>query len=221
MRDTILQLVRDSTKRLSQHALVVRAAEGRLTKSEVVSWIFCAGAESRTFPTIVQSALASATDGLRDVLARNLRDELGEGDPVGSHFEHYLHLLDEIGVPRERFTAFQPAAELQEALTIAERMCAGPPARLYGYLLVNEAATSPIYGAIEASTIARFPGQRSEFFRLHVEGDAVHVEDLAAVMDSFSCDEQPLVEDGVRTGERGLCLVLDEAQRRAEELRYD
>ncbi|MEV6810503.1 hypothetical protein [Streptomyces sp. NPDC051129] len=49
-------------------------------------------------------------------LRENLDDELGAGDPEHAHFLHYLHLLDDLGVPREEFDTYRERPGIKLAL---------------------------------------------------------------------------------------------------------
>lgn len=201
------------TQALCDHVLVASARDGTLELQRFVSWVLCAGKESRIFPVVLRAAASRASGALRGVLRRNLQDELGDGTRGGSHFDHYLQLLDDIGVSREAFDRMPVGNDLATALSLAIELArdADLP-RLYGYLLMNEVATAPVYGALESAALRIFPELSSSFFRLHVDGDAAHVADLLSVASTFSGSRETLVGEGIQLGARGIQLVLDAAQ---------
>ena len=168
------------------------------------------GRESRAFPDLLRAAILSTSGRLQKVLEHNLRDELGLNDTPGSHFSHYQRLLADLEIPPNAFERFVPGPALAEALSIARSVvCSGDPSYVYGYILVNESATPPIYSAVHEAARRLYPTLQSEFFQLHIEGDAVHVQDLISVRDDVQDGDAVL--EGVAVGERGMSLVLDEA----------
>jgi hypothetical protein len=84
------------------HRFVVDGYKKRLNWDKIKRWIFCAGKESRTFPSLLEEAAKVArNEDLRNVLLMNLNDELGDGDSLEAHFKHYLQLLDKLGIDRD------------------------------------------------------------------------------------------------------------------------
>src|ERR1700730_991523 len=86
--------VEASLERIRQHPFVLDANADRLSLEQTHRWVMCAGRESRAFPPILESMLHHVTNArIRRVLAANLDDEHGSGDPQQAHFRHYLQLL--------------------------------------------------------------------------------------------------------------------------------
>jgi pyrroloquinoline quinone (PQQ) biosynthesis protein C len=212
MKIDLEEAVNASTNRLRNHRFVRAAADAELSREQLIRWILCAGKESRAFPDVLRGALRSAKGSAHVVLKKNLDDELGNGDPNEAHFQHYLRLLDEIGVLRSVYELYEPGRDLRAALELAAKVANGTSvARLYGYLVLNESATGPIYHAMEIAAAQLFPNLQSRFFSLHVSGDEVHVRDLLTVATEFTVEHGDEVLDGIELGEHGLCLVLNES----------
>ncbi|MDB5870690.1 MAG: hypothetical protein JWQ07_132 [Ramlibacter sp.] len=198
--------------RIENHPFVIRAHQGELTKAESLRWVKCAGRESRTFPKILENMLKDCRDEkIRSILQANLDDEHGNGNPDHAHFQHYLHLLDKIGVPRGEFEAYPEQAGIRLAVELALSISAnGNLARALGYMLVNEGMTPITYSAIKLGMLRYFPELRTQFFDMHITVDEKHVAELYRAIDELPASSMAEVAFGVMVGERGMAVLLDE-----------
>lgn len=205
--------VEDSLSRIRQHPFIVGANSQSLTKSQAERWIKCAGRESRSFPKILENLVARArNERVRQILQANLDDEYGNGNPDDAHFKHYLHLLDELGIPRSEFDAYDERAGIRFALELAYNVSVQPSEPMaIGYMLVNEGMTQITYSAAHNALTRYYPDIKTPFFSLHVEVDEKHVADLYRAVGELPDSESSALKFGVDIGERGMAVLLDEA----------
>ena len=214
MRSTAVEAaVTDALDRIKSHPLIVSSHSEGLSKGQATRWVFCAGRESRTFPEILRELLTwSSNEVVREVLTENLEDELGRGDPDDAHFNHYLKLLDQLGLPRQQFYDYDERAGIRLALSLAYNVAnSRAEGTAIGYMLVNEAMTPVTYEAARSALTKHYPHLRTDFFDLHIAVDEEHVQALyeavAALDESTTSD----LMFGIALGERGMAVLLDEA----------
>jgi pyrroloquinoline quinone (PQQ) biosynthesis protein C len=207
------QHVNEALDRVRQHPLIMAAHKQTLPRESAIRWIFCAGRESRTFPDILQQLLAWTQNAtIREVLAENLDDELGNGNPEDAHFRHYLHLLDALGIEHERFYDYKPQVGIDLALSLAFNVAnSGTEETSIGYMLVNEAMTPVTYEAARSALTLFYPGLETNFFDLHIASDEHHVAALYDAVDALGEHRSEMLHFGIALGERGMSVLLDEA----------
>jgi pyrroloquinoline quinone (PQQ) biosynthesis protein C len=217
MEDMNIKLVRTATEesldRIRAHRFIRQAHARELSKSQVLRWILCAGRESRSFPEILENMVKRVDDPLvLEILRENLDDEYGNGDSDEAHFQHYLHLLHDVGLTDDNIESYQERAGIRLALDLAYNVSSQPvPEIAIGYMLVNEGMTPITYDAVDVAIHRHFPKLNTKFFRLHVEVDEHHVNELYRAIGAL---EDASVDDilfGVSLGERGMGVLLDEA----------
>lgn len=203
----------ESLNRIRKHRFVTMAHAGKLDKSQTLRWIVCAGRESRSFPKILENMAKRVDDPLvLEILQENLDDEYGNGNPDEAHFQHYLHLLHDVGLSDEEFESYEERAGIRLALDLAYNVSSQPvPEIAIGYMLVNEGMTPIIYDAVEVAIKRHFPTLTTRFFRLHVEVDEHHVNELYRAIGTLNDTSMDDILFGVGLGERGMGVLLDEA----------
>src|SRR5215467_4682811 len=68
-----------------------------------------------------------------------LNDEYGNGDPDRAHFRYYIHLFDNLGIPRSEFFDYNEGPEIRLALSLAYNISEANDSGLaIGYMLVND-----------------------------------------------------------------------------------
>jgi pyrroloquinoline quinone (PQQ) biosynthesis protein C len=212
-RDPVENAMRGALGRIERHPFLATARRGCLRPEQVQRWIFCAGRESRSFPAILEGLLAKTViPKVRHVIAENLADENGRGNPDDAHFCHYLKLIREMNIETTQFEEYEEGAGIRVAIDVAAHAAreSGEP-EAFGYLLINEAMTPLIYGAVEEALSRAGLLPQTEFFRLHVEVDEMHVALLYSALDDLPDEHLTGIEDGIALGERAMALLLDEA----------
>jgi pyrroloquinoline quinone (PQQ) biosynthesis protein C len=206
-------LLEDALKRIKNHPFLRDAMNGNVKMEQVKRWIFCAGRESRSFPAVIEGILTWCKNPtLIEVLTENLHDERGGGAPNEAHFKHYLRLLDELHLPRSEFLSYRECAGIRVALDTAFHVagCLNEGEAL-GYLLINEAMTPVIYGAIEQALVRLGVPFQTQFFSLHVVTDEHHVALLLSALNTLEGKAIQEAVDGIELGERAMAILLDEA----------
>lgn len=213
LRYVASKAVDESLQRIGRHPFIERARTRALTREQAHRWIMCAGRESRSFPSILENMLTRCENTIvRDVLTENLNDEHGNGNPEEAHFRHYLHLLDKLGMPREKFYNYHEREGIKLALSLAYNVSKQESeAVAIGYMLVNEGMTQTIYSSVQIALQPYYPDLQTRFFDLHVEVDERHLESLYTAVDQIDQSREAEVLLGISVGERGMAVLLDEA----------
>jgi pyrroloquinoline quinone (PQQ) biosynthesis protein C len=212
-RKDVERHVDEALDRVRAHPFIIEAHNHMLSDEQATRWIFCAGRESRTFPDILRQLLAwTRNETVRGILAENLDDELGNGNPDDAHFRHYLHLLDALGIPHEQFDVYDQRAGIDLALSLAFNIAnSGREETAIGYMLVNEAMTPVTYEAARSALTQYFPDLDTNFFDLHIAVDEHHVAALYDAVDALGESGSDALHFGIALGERGMEVLLDEA----------
>jgi pyrroloquinoline quinone (PQQ) biosynthesis protein C len=205
--------VDEGIERIQAHPFIKGAEKGRLNRNVAERWILCAGRESRSFPKIIETMIAHCdSERVKQILSDNLDDEHGNGNPEQAHFKHYLQLIEQLGIGRERFSSYDERAGIKLALGLAESVSrSGDLATGIGYMLMNEGMTSVIYKAMQTALQGHFPTMVTPFFDMHIEVDDKHVEDLYAAVEELDEGQIDALLFGIQIGERGMAVLLDEA----------
>lgn len=205
--------VAEGLERIRNHPFITSANSRLLSREQALRWIKCAGRESRSFPQIIERMIKrTSNERIRKILQENLNDEYGNGNPEEAHFNHYLQLLDSLGIPRDNFYNYPEKAGIQLALSLAYNVASQPNnAIALGYTLVNEEMTQITYSAIKNGLSPHYPALKTRFFDLHVDVDAEHVEGLFEAVDELDSNQKEAVLFGIAIGERGMAVLLDEA----------
>jgi pyrroloquinoline quinone (PQQ) biosynthesis protein C len=213
LRSVVEDVVNESLQRLENHPFVVRANARKLSRNELERWIKCAGHESQLFPRILKNMIGLCQNPrLKRVLADNLYDECGNGDPERAHFNLYLQLLDELGVPRDDFYNYTERAGVRFVCELAESISLQSNLGIaIGYMLLNEGTPKITFSAVQHALLGICPELRTQFFQLHIDTDEKHVDDLYSVIDELYPTEEKDILLGISIGERGTAILLDEA----------
>jgi pyrroloquinoline quinone (PQQ) biosynthesis protein C len=210
---TLREVVDDALHRIQLHRFVTHAHQARLTRSQLIRWMLCAGRESKSFPDVLANMIVHVVDPLaRKVLTENLDDEYGNGDPQQAHFQHYLQLISAVGLSQDDFNKYTEGPGIKLALDLAYAVSTqSNPAISLGYMLVNEGMTPVTYDAVGAALIKYEPDLDTTFFQMHVEVDEQHVAELYRAVEAFPDASLDDMLHGVALGERGMAVLLDEA----------
>jgi pyrroloquinoline quinone (PQQ) biosynthesis protein C len=207
--------VNQSLERIGQHPFIRDAIEEKLSKEQIKRWLMCAGRESWIFPNIVRNMLVRCSPKhkkIAEILAQNLNDELGNGNPQEAHFHHYIQLLTELGISKEEFLNYNERAGIKLALSLGQNVSLYEnAATAIGYLLVNEGLTPVTYAAVGRALWQHYQFAEIPFLEVHVAIDARHVEGLYWAVDQLTEADWDGLEYGVSLGERGMSILLDEA----------
>lgn len=154
------------------------------TVSDAVARVFLTEFEGlvSSFPQLLALGIARSTDtDTRTVLAVNLYQECGEGDPARTHHAIYRKFMDSVGLPAP--VAISPLAarwreSLHDYLLSTEDESDALGAIAAGEFLARP-ALSQIYRPVERL----FPGADTEYFTRHLDLEAEHERDILELID--------------------------------------
>jgi len=207
---------------LWRHPFVEHCREGRLTLPQVrvlgtQMYKFC-----HQFPRFLALALAACPhDDARIVIAENLWEELGEGDPKRAHAALFRQFTRALGLSDEQLAA-APAQPETSALIDAY---AGLSER-YGVLGIlgalcyaSEGIVGVLYSQIQAGLLQAAPFDREAlmFFEVHIHVDDGHADQLESVLMPMlrTPRDEATVEQAIRVAMNARCRFFDGVLREA------
>jgi len=195
------------------HPFLKKAKNGSLTEKQVISWIMCAGRESRAFPEIIKNMIQWVNnENIKSILIDNLNDEYGNGNPNEAHFMHYIQLLNKINLTEQDFLDYKDKEGVKFAVSLAYNVSNSEDIGfVLGYMLLNEALTPIIYSAIQDAMKKYYPNLNTDFFDIHIKVDEHHVEELFKAIENLTEKELESIQFGIELGQRGMSVILDES----------
>jgi pyrroloquinoline-quinone synthase len=172
---------------LWRHPFVERCRAGELTLEQVrvlacQMYKFC-----HSFPRYLATALTLCTDeDTRMVIAENLWDELGEGDPARAHaalLRRFTRSLDITDAQLDEVpTLPETAALIDTYLGLAARH--GLAGILGALCFASEGIVAALYTTLQDGVLrsGAVDAQALEFFTVHIHVDGGHADKLEAVL---------------------------------------
>jgi pyrroloquinoline-quinone synthase len=208
---------------LWRHPFVERCRAGQLTLPQVrvlgaQMYKFC-----HEFPCFLASALASCKhEEARMVIAENLWEELGEGDPQRAHATLFRRFTQALGIDDAQLSAVsaQPetAALIDTYLNLSDRY--GVLGILGALCYASEGIVAALYTQIQRGLLRTIPFDKQAlvFFDVHIHVDDGHADKLESVMLPMLRTPQDvhLVEQAIRTALDARCRFFDGVLRAAE-----
>jgi pyrroloquinoline-quinone synthase len=208
---------------LWRHPFVERCRAGRLTPAQVRAlgaqmYKFC-----HQFPSFLALAIAACPqEEVRVVIAENLWEELGEGDPQRAHASLFRRFTRALGLADAELFA-QPAlpetaALIDTYLKLSERY--GVLGLLGALCYASEGIVAALYSQIQGGLqqSAQFDRDALLFFELHIHVDDGHADQLESVLLPMLRTPQDvlLVELAIRSALDARCRFFDGVLREAE-----
>ncbi|MBW8828133.1 MAG: iron-containing redox enzyme family protein [Burkholderiales bacterium] len=175
------------THPLWRHPFVERCRAGELTLPQVrvlasQMYRFC-----HEFPCFLATALAASRDeATRMVIAENLWEELGEGDPQRAHATLFRRFTRALGISDEELADSpvlpETRALIDAYLALGDRACG---LGLVGALChASEGIVASLYTQIQAGLMSalHFDKEALVFFELHIHVDDGHADHLESVL---------------------------------------
>ncbi|HET9870202.1 MAG TPA: iron-containing redox enzyme family protein, partial [bacterium] len=135
----------------------------------------------KSFPSLIALGAARAGDErVRAVLAVNLYQECGEGDPSRSHHAIYRKFLEGAGLQVGDAPDADFALRWRDALR--DHLLSAPPGSVLGALAAGEFLAQPALSRLYPVLQAHFPDADQEYFTHHLELEAEHVEEITGVL---------------------------------------
>jgi len=207
---------------LWHHPFVQRCRAGQLT----VQHVRVLGGQmyqfSREFTRFLAKALAVCADEqARMVIAENLWEELGEGDPQRAHAALFRRFTRALGISDEQLAAIPAEPETQALidtyLGLSERH--GAMGILGALCYASEGIVGALYSQIEAGLVGAIVFDRHDlvFFDEHISVDDGHADKLESVLLPMlsSTLEVNTVEKAIREALDARCRFFDGVLRAA------
>ena len=210
---------------LWSHEFLGRCQEGKLTPQEVSvlstqMYKFC-----KKFNRILVSIMHCCKDeAARAVIAENLYEELGEGDPSRTHPALFRRFTRELGIDDKTLEATptepETGAMIDTYFEIVNRY--GYLAALSAVCYASEGIVGRLYSQLREGILATssFPKESLEYFNLHIDCDDGHAEKFAEVVESrvTSKEEADGVIRAIHEAMDARIRFLDGVQHRAREI---
>lgn len=208
---------------LWSHPFVERCRAGRLTVEQVRVLGGQMYQFSREFTRFLAKALAVCHDETaRMVIAENLWEELGEGDPERAHAALFRRFTRALGISDLQLAAIPPepetAALIDTYLGLSDRH--GVLGILGALCYASEGIVGALYSQIEAGLLSAVAFERQDlvFFDEHICVDDGHADKLESVLLPclHSARDIEAVETAIREALDARCRFFDGVLRAAQ-----
>lgn len=156
--------------------------EGLVEKSAAEGFLISFDSLVKSFPALIAAGAARAEDeNTRGVLAANLFQECGEGDPTRTHHAIYRKFLKTAGIevvstPISPFTA-EWRVKLSEYIHETSGVCG-----VIGVLAAGEFLAQPVLGLIYPILKRHYPRADQEYFTKHLVLETKHVTEITGLI---------------------------------------
>jgi pyrroloquinoline quinone (PQQ) biosynthesis protein C len=174
------------------------------TVSDAVARVFLTEFEGlvSSFPQLLALGIARTTDtDTRTVLAVNLYQECGEGNPARTHHAIYRNFMDSVGLPAP--AALSPRAARWRESLYGYVLATEDESAVLGTLAAGEFLARPALSRIYRPIERLFPGADTKYFTQHLDLEAEHERDILELIGRT--ERRYRCADGILTGfTRGL-----------------
>jgi pyrroloquinoline quinone (PQQ) biosynthesis protein C len=156
----------------------------------------------KSFPSLIAQGASRMTDEqTRAVLAVNLYQECGEGDPARTHHAIYKKFLSTAGI--QNAPAEEPAFAVEWRETLREYLHQEGPGAVLGALAAGEFLAQPALSRLYPALKSRYPQADQEYFTQHLTLETEHVEEITTIM-----ERQARIDGGMGQIEAGFRFGL-------------
>jgi pyrroloquinoline quinone (PQQ) biosynthesis protein C len=136
----------------------------------------------KSFPALIAAGAARVTDEqTRVVLAVNLYQECGEGDPQRTHYAIYRKFLSTAGIDLSSISENAFAAEWRSRLSSYLKDTPNP-GEVLGALAAGEFLAQPALSRIYSVLRPHYPGADEEYFTKHLVLEEEHVREITTML---------------------------------------
>jgi pyrroloquinoline quinone (PQQ) biosynthesis protein C len=136
----------------------------------------------KSFPSLIaQGASRVEDEKTRAVLAVNLYQVCGEGDPSRTHHAIYQKFLSTAGIQQTATAEPSFAVEWRESLR--EYLHQEGPGAVLGALAAGEFLAQPALSRLYPALKSQYPKADQEYFTKHLTLETEHVEEITAIME--------------------------------------
>lgn len=140
------------------------------------------------FPPIIALATSRLGEVARVVLAKNLFEECGEGDPRRTHHAIYRNFLSSVGLNPE-VTGMDEHTDRWKTFLWSYVTSSGSPESV-GAIAAGEVLAHPALTRIFEPLQGLYPGADIEYFTTHLAQEVEHVNELADLITAECNDER-------------------------------
>ncbi|GAX57096.1 iron-containing redox enzyme family protein [Streptomyces olivochromogenes] len=198
--------------RVLRHPFLALVASDRADPEHLVAWGLQERHVSYAFPRSIGLLISYADDfGMRTVLAENLWEEFGEGNPDQAHAVLLDNLLESMGVDRDRLDCPATDGTLAFLKTQRELTTSSAWRGVGAFCYANEYLSLAEFRPLEAAVRSRFPAADLSYFTENMKADTRHTELLESLIDAAA--EVPSnradIEYGVSAALDARCRFYD------------
>jgi pyrroloquinoline-quinone synthase len=184
-----------------RHRFLVAVDSGGATRNDLIQWALQDRHVSYQFPRFIGFLISIADDfEVRAVLAENLWEEFGEGDPNRAHAMLLDNLLQSMGVLECELDS--PPAEGTKAFLQTQRELATSSLwkGIGAFCYANEYLSLAEFRPLEQAIRTQFPSADLSYFEENVGADSRHTELLESLIDRAVENDASRadIEEGVR-----------------------
>ncbi|MFE8947054.1 TenA family transcriptional regulator [Streptomyces sp. NPDC007856] len=206
--------------RVLRHPFLALVASGRADPEHLITWGLQERHVSYAFPRSIGLLISSADDfRMRTVLAENLWEEFGEGNPDQAHAVLLDNLLESMGVDRDRLDCPPTDGTLAFLKTQRELTTASAWQGVGAFCYANEYLSLAEFRPLEAAVRSRFPAADLSYFTENMKADTRHTALLESLIDAAA--EVPSnradIEYGVSAALDARCRFYDSLVRQGAE----
>ncbi len=136
----------------------------------------------KSFPSLIaQGASRMEDERTRAVLAVNLYQECGEGDPSRTHHAIYQKFLFTAGIQQASMAEPSFAVEWRE--TLRQYLHQEAAGAVLGALAAGEFLAQPALSRLYPALKSQYPTADQEYFTKHLTLETEHVEEITTIME--------------------------------------
>ncbi|MEV7992581.1 iron-containing redox enzyme family protein [Streptomyces sp. NPDC086077] len=198
--------------RVLRHPFLALVASDRADSEHLVAWGLQERHVSYAFPRSIGLLISYADDfSMRTVLAENLWEEFGEGDPDQAHAVLLDKLLESMGVDRGHLDCPPTEGTLAFLHTQRELTTSSAWRGVGAFCYANEYLSLAEFRPLEDAVRSRFPAADLSYFTENMKADTRHTELLESLIDAAA--EVPShradIEYGVSAALEARCRFYD------------
>jgi pyrroloquinoline quinone (PQQ) biosynthesis protein C len=156
----------------------------------------------KSFPSLIaQGASRMEDEQTRAVLAVNLYQECGEGNPDRTHHAIYRKFLSTAGI--HETSASEPSFAIQWRESLREYLHQEGPGAVLGALAAGEFLAEPALSRLYPALKSQYPNADQEYFTKHLSLETEHVEEITNLL-----ERQARIDGGTGEIEAGFRFGL-------------
>ncbi|MEE4543048.1 iron-containing redox enzyme family protein [Streptomyces sp. V4-01] len=171
--------------RVLRHPFLALVTSGEAGPEQLVAWGLQERHVSYAFPRSIGLLISCSDDfRMRTVLAENLWEEFGEGDPDQAHAVLLDNLLVSMGVAKDRLDRPPTEGTLEFLRTQRELTTSSAWRGVGAFCYANEYLSLAEFRPLEDAVRSQFPAADLAYFTENMKADTRHTELLESLIDA-------------------------------------